>query len=598
MAVLDAVLDKLNPQQRQAATSTSPRILVIAGAGSGKTSVLTTRIARLQLVERVGTSNMLALTFTRLAAAEMKERVGRLLGQELAKKLTVGTFHAFCARVLRTWGGPYGLSPDFTIYGQEDREAILNEAITDLRLTAKVRGSLIDPWRTSPDPSERAVADEYRNRLLRNNATDLDGLLHWTATAVQTRPDVARALRERFTHVFVDEYQDTDEVQDSILSSLDPRNLFAVGDPSQAIYGWRGARLENILTFTDRYPDAEVIRLERNYRSTKEILDLANGVIARAKHRSPLQLWTDQAGAAPSVLHEATDGDEAVQISRMLQSESDALCSATAILCRTNAQVALFETALKQAGIPTYLVSPRNDALNAHDVRRVLDYMAWFANPRDARAFGSILNWPVRRLTEMQQLEAEHASSVAGADRLKALIAASGIRNEGQPPDEAWASASRLFQWLCGWLGLEDLYESQGLRNRIDELGCAVQAAKRWERRQDSLGEPVGPQAFLTWLRVRDIQERLVQERADGVNILTVHAAKGLEWEHVIVPGCNQGVFPSRRGDPEEERRLFYVAVTRAKKALWLSYADEHIGFGGTARAVKPSPYLCEEGVA
>lgn len=599
MSALDRVLDKLNPEQRQAVVSASPRILVIAGAGSGKTAVLTTRIARLQSHERVGTSNMLALTFTRLAAAEMKGRVGLLLGDEQGKRLTAGTFHSFCARILRRWGEPYGLGPDCSIYGQEDRDAILGEVIGDLRLASRVRTSQIDPWRPTTNLYEQQIIDEYRSRLRRNNATDLDGLLHLTAQALHTRPDVARELRERFLYVFVDEYQDTDDTQDAILEALNPRNLFIVGDPSQAIYGWRGAKIENILTFEERHQGVEVIRLERNYRSTKEILDLANRVIAAAKHKSPLQLWTDKQGDAPKLLHSPRDVDEAVGIGNHFKRETEIQWSDVAVLCRTNAQVDLFETALKLVGIPTYLVSPRNDALNAYDVRRVLDYMAWFANPRDGRAFCRIVNWPVRRLTDLKLLEIEHAALTSGADSLEALIAASGIRDEGDPPDEAWASAVSLWTWVLARLGLRCMYETQGLRNRIDELDRAAAAIARWEKRQETLGEPIGPQAFLTWLRVRDVQERMVQERAEGVNILTVHAAKGLEWERVVVPGCNQDVFPSRRGDPEEERRLFYVAATRAKQTLWLSYADERTGFNGQVRPAKPSPYLnLEEGVA
>lgn len=599
MSVLDRVLDRLNPEQRQAVVSASPRILVIAGAGSGKTAVLTTRIAYLQSHERVGTSNMLALTFTRLAAAEMKERVGRLLGEEQAKKLTAGTFHSFCARILRRCGEPYGLGPDFSIYGQEDRDAILGEVIADLRLASRVRASEIDPWRPTNDPYQQQVINEYRSRLRRNNATDLDGLLQLTAQALQTRPGMAHELRERFLYVFVDEYQDTDEVQDAILEALNPRNLFVVGDPSQAIYGWRGAKVENILTFEERHQGVEVIRLERNYRSTSEILGLANKVIAAAKHKSPLQLWTDKQGDSPELLHSPRDVDETIDIGSRFKRDTETQWSDVAILCRTNAQVDLFETALKQAGIPTYLVSPRSDALNAYDVRRVIDYMAWFANPRDGRAFRRIVNWPTRRLTDLRLLETEHTALTSGADSLEALIAASGIREEGDPPVEGWASAASLWTWVLEHLGLRYAYETQWLRNRIDELDRATEAIERWEKRQETLGEPVSPQAFLTWLRVRDIQERMVQERAEGVNILTVHAAKGLEWEHVVVPGCNQDVFPTRRGDPEEERRLFYVAVTRAKQTLWLSYSDERTGFNGQVRPVKPSPYLnLQEGVA
>lgn len=595
MATLSSVLEQLNPEQHQAVTSSSHKTLVMAGAGSGKTSVLTARIAYLQERERVGTSNMLALTFTRLAAAEMKERVGKLLGEQQAKKLTAGTFHSFCAQVLRQWGEQFGLSSDFSIYDQEDREAILAEIITDLRLANKVRASAIEPWALTSEPYEKQVISEYRYRLQRNNATDLDGLLYLTKTLLEEHEDIAHKLRERFTHVFVDEYQDTDATQEAILQAINPHNLFVVGDPSQAIYGWRGAEIENILTFTERHPDAEVVRLERNYRSTTEILDLANQVISKAEHKSPLQLWTDKTGSYPKLLHSKSDLEESQMIAAHIEM-LDTQWSDIAILCRTNWQVTLYDTALKLAGIPAYLIAPRNDEFNSYDVRRIIDHIAWLSNPKDERAFRHIVNWRYTRLTDTEMLLVERAALQANENPLEALIEASGLREEAQPPMEAWTSMSSLWEWVCDdWLRPDGIYAAHGLTNRKTALDNATNAIDDWELTQAMLGEATSPQAFLTWLRTRDVQERLMQQQADGgVNILTVHAAKGLEWEHVIVPGCNQNIFPSRRGDPEEERRLFYVAVTRAKETLWLSYADERTSRDGYRSQVKPSPYLSD----
>jgi len=432
---------------------------------------------------------MLALTFTRLAAAEMKDRVAKLLGEQQAKKLTAGTFHAFCAQVLRQWGEQFGLSPDFSIYDQEDREAVLAEIIADLRLANKVRASAIDPWALTSEPYEKQVISEYRYRLQRNNATDLDGLLHLTSTLLATREDIAQLLRERFTHVFVDEYQDTDATQEAILQAINPDNLFVVGDPSQAIYGWRGAEIQNILTFTDRHPDAEVVRLERNYRSTAEILNLANLVISKAEHKSPLKLWTGKTGSYPKLLHSNSDLEESQMIAAHI-GMLDTQWSNIAILCRTNWQATLYETALKLAGIPAYLIAPRYDEFNSYDVRRIIDHIAWLSNPKDERAFRHIVNWRYTRLTDTEMLLVERAALQANEDPLEALIEASGLHEEAQPPMEAWTSMLSLWKWVCDdWLRPDGIYAAHGLTNRKTALDNATNAIDDWELTQAVLGK-------------------------------------------------------------------------------------------------------------
>lgn len=597
MRNLDNLINKLNEPQRQAVETSESRVLVMAGAGSGKTSVLTTRIAHLQLNERVGTSNMLALTFTRLAATEMKERVGKILGENLTKNLTTGTFHSFCVRILRTYGSKIGMEPTFSVYDTEDRDALMESVIRELLLVGKVKPT-IDPWYEPENPFEAQVIREYKYRLRRNNALDLDGLLAETVRLLTEHPDVASELQKRYTHIFVDEYQDTDSRQEAIIEAIEPKNLFVVGDPSQAIYGWRGAKIENILTFEERNRilGTEVVRMERNYRSTKPILNFANKIIELSSFGNPLQLWTDKDGPRIELDIYQSEDEEASMIARLIDNQINQGVKAEdiAILCRTNYQVDHYNRALKQAGLKTYVVSNKADPLNAWDVRRIVDYMSYICNPKDDRAFRKIINWPDQRMTDLELQQAELESTVKMIsmpellqDRVMDILSSWLL--------ESWHNDVRLlWKQVIDNLGLEERYQSQGLHNRIADLMRAEEAIERWVVRQVGLGESYDPYTFLRWLRTKDIQERMVQEKPEGVQILTVHAAKGLEWAHVYVPGCNLDVFPSKKGDHEEERRLFYVAVTRAKETLHLSHFKERQNPWGKRETVtmKPSPFL------
>ncbi len=609
MTSLQATLAKLNPDQHRAATSTSPTILVMAGAGSGKTSVTVTRVGYLHKVERVGVSNMLMLTFTRLAAKEMKERAARLIGERSAQRLWAGTFHAFCVSVLRQHAHLLGWSPDFSIYDQEDREDVLQAVISDLSLEAKTSvGKITTVWgEIDPVTPEYQVAAEYRNRLQRNSAIDLDGLLHLTARLLTGHRDVCAGLHKRFTHVFVDEYQDTDATQERILQLLSPQNLFVVGDPSQSIYGWRGAEIENILTFEARHPGCEVIRLERNYRSTKQILDVANRAIAQARHKSPLQLWTDKEGRAPELECDPTDVAEAASVAGMIGAIG-APWRQIAVLCRTNAQVDLLHEMLQHVNIPSYVVATKLDPLRAHPVRRLADLMALICNPKDQQALVRCINWPIARVSQQHMLKAQQEATLSDKELVEVLAEAGPskarellfavLNIHDTSSHESWQLATRMYRVAGEISGVKDLFASQGLSNRLEEIEVGWGAISQWAMKAAAAGEPCDPAAFLRWLRLRDIQERLAQDQTDGVRLLTIHAAKGLEWDHVFVFGCNEGVLPSRLGDPEEERRLFYVAVTRAKETLHISCARQRATFNGHMQDMEPSRFLADAGVA
>jgi len=584
VSFLDKTLTKLNESQLKAVTTSESRVLVMAGAGSGKTSVLVTRIGNLQLKERVGTSNVLALTFTRLAATEMKERVAKLLGESLARNLTAGTFHSFCVRVLKENGHKIGIDKDFSIYDTEDQQALIEGVINDLLLKSKVKK--INPWNKSEDPYEMQVISEYRNRLSRNNALDLDGLLAETVRLLKEHPDVADDLRKRYLYVMVDEFQDTDSRQDKIINLLNPKNLFVVGDPSQAIYTWRGAEIENILTFEERHSNVEVIKMERNYRSTKPILDLANKVIEQSVYHSPLTLETDKDGVNVSLAMYETEKSEAKAMASRIG--SIAKQSEVAILCRTNYQVEIYNRALQDAGIKTFVISNNADPLNKWDARKIFDYLSYITNQKDDRAFRKVINYPKQRITDIELRQAE-LDATATMKSLPEILHGylPTITIEDRDIRTLWMQAIKE-------LDVESHYSEQGLDNRVLDLWTARESINRWCTNQTLMGDDTDVKTFLHWLRVKDIQERMAQEKPDGVQLLTVHAAKGLEWDHVFVPGCNEDVFPSKKGDPEEERRLFYVAVTRARETLHLSYyrAKESLWQHGKMVDMEPSPYL------
>jgi DNA helicase-2/ATP-dependent DNA helicase PcrA len=600
MRDINKLLMRLNPEQLRAATSIHPRILVLAGAGSGKTSVLTTRIANLQVNHRIGTSNMLAITFTRLAALEMKQRVAKLLGDSLAKNLTAGTFHSFCVKVLRQYGWAIGVERDFSVYSEEDRNDLLTSIVSDLGLASKVKPQSIYVWSETSDPYDRQVSNEYRYRLRQNNAVDLDGLLALTINLLEGYPDIAEDLRKRFTYVFVDEYQDTDDRQERILQLINPENLFVVGDAGQAIYGWRGARIENILTFEERNPGCLVIKLERNYRSTEPILDLANRVLEGAAHRSPLELWTDKAGVPVRVNCPGDQDCEAHWIIERIEELKDQAETDIAILCRTNRQIEFYADVLRKHGIKTFVVSG-SDVLDSYDVRRVIDYMAYFCNNLDNVAFKRLIHWPRPWVTERELQIAELLATKENITLAEAINQSIHLDTQWEEFDDH--EHSEWQQWqedvllmhdrLTYFLGLWTMYEQQGLQNRIDALRRFGDYLSTWKQRQIEMGEPYNPYAFLQWLKTRDIQERLELERPEGVQIMTVHAAKGLEFKHVFVPGCNERIFPTKRGDLEEERRLFYVAVTRAKDTLTLSYATSRMNaYSHELECLEPSRFL------
>lgn len=608
------MLETLNNQQLKAATLEAKTILCLAGAGTGKTRVLTTRMAHLFKQKRFGTSNMLCLTFTRLAAKEMKDRLKLLIGEQETNKLFCGTFHSFCVKVLREWCHVVDLEANFTIYDEEDRSALLNRIMDDLKVKNVKLNDLIKNmgvWNKAwPDGNMGLVAQEYYWRLKQNNAVDLDLLLHLTNEVLNN--DSARDYYHNiYKYVFVDEFQDTSNPQYYIIEQLDPEYLFVVGDDFQAIYGWRGANVQNILNFNSdvMHPEAEVIKLEENYRSTVPIVAAANQLIRHNVSQTEKVLRTEVQGPSIGYYDAQTETNEFAHIGNYLSKQIDEPMpwSEYAVLARTNAQLQRLKVYLDQVKIPAQLVNTGGDVFKRPVVKGILDFIAAANNPSDNIAVEKAFNFPDPRSTSIQldkwKLEAitndiplmdvfDHVGH-PGAREFSDLIYA--IRDSFRSMTE---DAEAIFKGVYEIIGLRDYLAKRGLSNREKDLIEAYHQIHHWHQVQSDLGMPGSYDYFLKWLRTKDIQDNLLQDQQNAVKLLTIHAAKGLEFNTVFIIGLNQGMFPNARlTDPEEERRLMYVAITRAKRHLFLSRSKEKLVWGSKTELALPSQYLEEIGV-
>lgn len=615
----NASLVEMNEQQFIAVTSDAKTIRCLAGAGSGKTRVLTGRMGYLHNEKRVGTSNMLALTFTRLAAKEMKDRLNKLIGPEEAKKLFVGTFHSFCVKVLREWGSQTGIEPNFTIYDEEDRQALLQAIISDLGAKKVKMPNLLanmQVWdKVWPEGDFGRVVHEYYYRLAQCNALDLDLLLHRTNDLLDI-DQVRDYYRNIYRYVFVDEFQDTNTAQGSILLNLMPQSLFVVGDDFQSIYGWRGANVHTIINFgpVNGFPEPETVKLEINYRSTKPIVDAANRLIAHNVNQTEKTLTTDRDGNPIACYEFDTEKKEfefvASGIKGIMQeygSRKHISWRDFAVLARTNKQLQRLEEILNIWQVPCKIVNAGGDIFKKPVVKGVLDFIAAASNPTDNVTVKKAFSFPEPRATALQMdkwelkslqddiplLDVIENSAEPGADEFDCLIRKMRqvLQEDGQDVEDVFGRGYRLLQ-------VQEAMETKGLENRWNDIQEALCQIIRWKDVQRKLGASISYDVFLRWLRTKDIQERLLQEEEDSVRLLTIHAAKGLEFPAVFIIGMNQGVFPSKRSeDLEEERRLFYVAITRAKDNLVVTRAKERIVWGEHTEPTEPSQFLMEAGI-
>jgi len=628
---LDTLLEGLTEAQRQAVTHRDGPQLILAGPGSGKTRVVTHRIAWL-LHEGVPARQIVALTFTNKAAEEMAARVERLAPGE---KVWLSTFHRFCARLLRQYGSYLGLAPNFSIYDVSDSRTVLRGSLRDVELEgiapADAVASAIS-WaknrRIGPEQYtasmhgtvgpivERAYA-RYQARLLDAQAVDFDDLLFHVATLLEEHPEIRAELDARYRYVMVDEYQDTNLVQYRIarLLSLDYRNLSVTGDPDQSIYSWRGANIKNILEFEHDYPDAQIVRLEQNYRSTQRILRVAAGLIANNRRRKEKELFTENDEGAPvkfarygTHAHEATGIVEriAADIASGKRQPRD-----FAIFYRVNALSRPFEQAFRSSRVPFQLVGAV-EFFQRKETKDLLAYLMLLNNPRDEVAFRRVINTPARgigpatveRLEEFAHeqrislLEAARQSGLVPGLPKRAPVAVAKFMSiydslsalAAAPVREILKSAIELTGYRESLMASNDPADEDRLAN-IEEL---LTAAREFDAEHP---EGNALEAFLE-------QTCLINDTDDwefggnAVTLMTLHAAKGLEFPVVFIAAIEQGILPHERSledsdQMEEERRLFFVGMTRAREELYLSHA-RHREFRGRATYASPSSFIGE----
>lgn len=620
MAVL-LDLDTLNPEQREAVEWPGGPLLIFAGAGSGKTRVITQRIARL-IKEGTPPSRILAVTFTNKAAREMRERVAALVGDSAAS-MWIGTFHSLCARILRIDGKAIGLDPNFVIYDDGDQLSLIREIFKAKNIDDKsiqprgvlneissAKEKLLTPEKYSDKATgffERIVADVYRsyNALLNKaNALDFDDILFYAVRLFEQRKDVLEKYQERFLHVLVDEYQDVNYAQYQIvhLVSEKHRNIVVVGDDDQSIYAWRGADVSLILRFGSDHPDAKIVKLERNYRSTKNILAAANAVIQKNRSRASKQLWTDnEEGAAITLTQAGTEQDEAMLVADAILKDvrtGRRKYGDFAVLYRTNAQSRVVEEAFLTMRIPHMLVGGVR-FYERKEIKDMLSYLRLTLNPRDDIAVRRVINLPTRGIGAGAMSMIEQWANDRGLPLFNALAeqevqsslkkkTASGVRAFVGAINDATELAEQgpvtpVLRSLLSGSGYVDMLKedrSDDSLSRLENLQELLNVTSEYDASSDS----PSLSGFLESVSlVADVDN--LNEGGDAVTLMTLHSAKGLEFPIVYMVGLEEGVFPHARSlnsdsELEEERRLCYVGMTRAREELNLVYAHRRSLYG------------------
>jgi DNA helicase-2/ATP-dependent DNA helicase PcrA len=626
-------LDKLNPQQRQAVTFGAGPILVLAGPGSGKTRVLTQRVAYLIGCEGVRPYQILAVTFTNKAAREMEGRVRGLLGEEATSGLWLGTFHATCARLLRREAEHLPFDSSFVIYDEDDQQRVVKAAIRDLNLDDKtyrppsVHGAISRakndlifpedyPVQTYRDEVIRRIYKRYQELLKQNNAVDFDDLLLWTAWLLSENPAVREKYARRFVHVLVDEYQDTNYAQYILLKHLASvhRNVFVVADPDQSIYAWRGADYRNVQRFEQDYPDCQVVLLEQNYRSKQTILDAAMSVIDRAPHRRRKKLFTERGQGERLFYYEANDdyGEASFVVDGIVQLVASKQFEAgeCAVMYRTNAQSRLLEEAFLAARLPYRLVGAQR-FYGRREVKDIIAYLRLVHNPADEVSLDRVVNVPPRGIGDKTVLALHTTARRANVSPSALLFDLA--RGDASP---FWAQITgRAVLPLADFGSLLSSWRAEAPRATVTELFDRVatdinykeylddgteEGAERWENVQELRRLTVEYESrtlieFLENVALISDQDTLT-EGQNAPTLLTLHAAKGLEFGVVFIVGLDDGILPHSRSfdEPEameEERRLFYVGITRAKDRLYLIRCLRR-GGRGYAEETYPSRFL------
>ncbi len=629
------ILAELNPAQREAVEAISGPVLILAGPGSGKTRVITHRVAYLINVCGVSPYRIMAVTFTNKAARAMKERLHRLVSGSVGR-LTLGTFHAICARVLRRDGRPIGIDPRFVIYDEEDQISLLKRSI---------QGVGLDPKQYAPRAIASAIAaaksrllttegysqhsrsyfeevvgrvyERYQQLLTESNALDFDDLLMKAVQLFRQSPETLSRYQERYLHVQVDEFQDTNLVQYELIKQLAGkfRNICVVGDPDQSIYSWRHADLRNILSFEKDYPEAKVVLLEQNYRSTKKILETASNIISANQQRKPRDLWTsNEVGELTTVVETYTEQEEAqfvVNEVEHLVGQGKVKLGDCAVMYRTNAQSRVLEEAFVRYGTPYKLVAGTR-FYERREIKDVIAYLRLIQNPYDSISLLRVINVPGRGIGQqsLSQLSAWARSS--GVSEYKALQLLAEQESKPGP------FSPRITKALTAFLDLMEKFRARSREaNLIDLIDLVVAGSgykeyilggvggeERWDnilelrtvaQQYKTLKPPDGLAAFLEGVTlVSDVDG--LDETVAAVTLITLHQAKGLEFPVVFIVGMEDGILPHFRSfdDPaqmEEERRLCYVGITRAEQRVYLVRAFRR-SLMGSSTVNKPSRFL------
>jgi DNA helicase-2/ATP-dependent DNA helicase PcrA len=629
-AALPRYLAGLNPPQREAVETTDGPVLVLAGAGTGKTAALTARLAHLVATRRAWPSEILAVTFTNRAAREMKERIGRIVGDAVEGMPWLGTFHSICARMLRRHAELVGLQSNFTILDTDDQLRVLKQLIAaadidEKRWPARLLGGLIDRWKNkgwSPAQVDAGESEAYANgkgaalyvqyqeRLKTLNACDFGDLLLHMVVILRTKRDVLEHYQERFRYILVDEYQDTNQAQYLWLRLLaqERKNICCVGDDDQSIYSWRGAEVANILKFEQDFPGAKIIRLEQNYRSTPHILAAASGLIAHNGGRLGKTLWTEEGEGEKLQVIGVWDGpEEARRIGEELESiQRRGSLDDAAILVRAQFQTRELEDRFIAIGMPYRIVGGFRFYERA-EIRDALAYLRVIAQPADDLAFERVVNVPKRGLGDKAVAKIHGLARAAGVPLMQA---AAQILDSDELTGAARRSLGNLVGDFARWrTRLGELPHPELARLILDESGYT--AMLQADRSAESAGrlenlteltrameeyETLG--AFLEHVSL--VMENDAERDAEKVTIMTIHAAKGLEFGTVFLAGWEEGVFPSQRAldegghaSLEEERRLAYVAITRARRKCFILHAANRRIYGQWTSSI-PSRFVAE----
>ena len=585
----------LNEKQEIAATSKSKRILCLAGAGTGKTKTLIERVKNI-LNSGVKPENILCLTFTRMAGLEMKSRLG-----EVGNKIFINTFHSFCSKVIRENLNYFGLKDNFTIYDQKQREEAIKVITQDLKMTKEnIKLDIIldcifnQKKDTIKHKRAEIIAKEYRSFLRNNNATDIDLLITDVVQAFKNE-EFKQKYHNIYKYIFVDEFQDTNSNQFQFIESINPEYLFLVGDDYQAIYGFAGAKVQYILDIANN-PEYEVIRLEQNYRSTKQIIDAANKLITHNESRTEKTLISETDGEKIEK-YKCRNFDKEI-INAISIIKKDNLYNNYCIMARTNNLINKAKDILLENKIPFRVLGEKVPTLENEETKMLIQLIELINNPINDILFISILNKLINNdICEKIQINAINND----------LSVYEELMENGDKYNE---NINKIFDFIED-ISLEDtdnnafnflfmLLQKEFIITNFNQqnLNELIHFVELWEKTQNSLNESCSINEFINWFKTKDdsdVELVLKTEKGEGVVLTTAHSSKGLEFDNVFLVGMNQNIFPHKRGDIEEERRLCFVAITRAKKKLIISFSTEEVEtWSGKVKEIKPSQFIQE----